>query len=914
MQLEELAIGIETSMVIIIGLWRKQLNKRGILLIAASYIFFAVMPLTINLINPSTPQNPILEFTYMRDAWLTIYRSSTSMGLALAVALTARNIIATVILAGANVPIQQYYYGLEAVGQFLDPLSFIVYTAIHLSQVMLAVFNTTIEIAYIAINVSPFLIAIALPLMLIGKTRTIGATLLVIALTAELSTNIAAASIQGLRPPSFNLSFAIPSQEPMDLLYTAGGKYWLLTGYIGRHELILYTPTSISPVPSGEITINASYYLWLKVHTNIVIKSLNGIREVILQEPPFNPVINGDQVVGAWELLNSTQPTYVNKDGAGYVTLSWVESLKPNETQRWILWTYGSNITINGCNHILNDSDVYEEARVKPLLNKLSSFYENIANQLNINNSVIMPPPNPPSDLTQRIAIITCTNKENQTILTPVSITIMGSRLYGWGPGGIGNNHVNIAYTTELSDYYEVASTANLRWLENQLRSMPNIFGLFVVKVMVYSATLFGAINALAFVLGMPTAIDTAIYSLVNGLFYELSIIFLFKPSYGSTSISRKLMKRLTGKNIVAGERRLSTLRGRSRRGELHRYLLTSTRMRRAMDGTTLTLMRDGAMGKAYASNPRSERVSDITSRYVTWSLMSRSPRDLRIRLLNDTYSYMYASNSSIVVLRSRDLLVRFIRYAIAARINEISKSEIEILHAASKAVAGDLNSIRKLGELGFIRDGAINWRGIERVRKQLSQKYNWLGTLYGGGTIKTPRDPILHNLVNDYMMISTKREPTVLQAAVRLKVTPLIAVMMNLGQGKRGAQHEANLQRLINEGKRQYIEMSREAARISFTRARTGEKDLIKDDNFSLLYIEPANKLLHEYRQHVIDELKNLGLRGNTVHEFIMELRKSGAPDPDKAVNLISELRRIDSMIKSLEPGTHRRHRQVRQ
>jgi hypothetical protein len=44
MQLEELAIGIETSMVIIIGLWRKQLNKRGILLIAASYIFFAVMP------------------------------------------------------------------------------------------------------------------------------------------------------------------------------------------------------------------------------------------------------------------------------------------------------------------------------------------------------------------------------------------------------------------------------------------------------------------------------------------------------------------------------------------------------------------------------------------------------------------------------------------------------------------------------------------------------------------------------------------------------------------------------------------------------------------------------------------------------------------------------------------------------
>jgi len=179
-------------------------------------------------------------------------------------------------------------------------------------------------------------------------------------------------------------------------------------------------------------------------------------------------------------------------------------------------------------------------------------------------------------------------------------------------------------------------------------------------------------------------------------------------------------------------------------------------------------------------------------------------------------------------------LLVRFIRYAIAARINEISKSEIEILHAASKAVAGDLNSIRKLGELGFIRDGAINWRGIERVRKQLSQKYNWLGTLYGGGTIKTPRDPILHNLVNDYMMISTKREPTVLQAAVRLKVTPLIAVMMNLGQGKRGAQHEANLQRLINEGKRQYIEMSREAARISFTRARTGEKDLIKDDNFS--------------------------------------------------------------------------------
>ncbi len=914
MQLEELAIGIETSIVIIIGLWRKRLNTKGIIFIVASYIFFAVMPLAINLINPLTPRNPILEFTYIRNAWLTIYRSFTSIGLALAVALTARNIVATVILAGANVPIQQYYYGLEAVGQFLDPLSFIVYTTIHLSQVMLAIFNTTIEIIAIATNVSPLLTTVALPLMLINKTRTIGTTLLAIALTAELSTSIAAASIQGLKPPMLNLNLTIPSQTAMNLLYTAGSKYWLLTGYVGHHELILYTPTSISPVPSGEITINTSYYLWLKVRTNTIIKSLNGIQEVLVQPPPFNPVINGTQVVGAWELLNSTQPKYVDKEGTGYVMLSWIETLKPNETQRWLLWLYGSNITISGCDYRLNRSDLYEEANVKSLIDKLLSFYMNIADQLNINDSVTMPPSNPPSDLTQRIAIITCINKGNRSIIIPVRITIMGSRLYGWGPGGIGNNQINIAYTNELDNYYEAISVVNLHMLESKIRNMPNIFGLFAVKIMIYSTTLFGAINALAFILGMPTAIDTAIYSLVNGLFYELSIIFLFKPSYGSVSISRKLIKRITSRNIVAGNRQLSTLRSRSRRGELHRYLLTSTRMRRAMDKTTLTLMRDGAIGKAHIDHLQNEHVSETTLKYTTWSLISRSPRDLHIRLLNDTYSYAYSSNSSIVVLRSRDLLARFIRYAIAARINEISKSDIEILHIASKAAAGDLNSIRKLREKGFIEGGAINWRGIEKVRNQLSHRYGWLGALYSGRTIKTPRDPILHRLVDDYTMISTKRELTVLQAAAKLKVTPLIAVMMNLGQGTNSIRQGANLRRLTNESKKQYIEMSRKAAYISFTRTRTEEKDLIKDDIFSSLYIEPAKKFLFEYRQYVINELRSLGLRGNTVHDLIMELRKNATLDPDKAVNLVSELRRIDSMIRSLETGNQRKHRQIKQ
>lgn len=591
--------------------------------------------------------------------------------------------------------------------------------------------------------------------------------------------------------------------------------------------------------------------------------------------------------------LNSSAPPshYYIQNGDGYAVLKWTERLTPNETMKNTLWTYSRNISIEGCNYTALTKAIYNEADLGLYITELTGLYDRIAHQLGGVNSIDeAPPPAPPSDLIQRVATITCFNNGNKDLTYSIIAVIYGTDLRGgWGGdwGGIGPKLVGIAYTNELMSYYDAVNNDYLTGAINEVKALPNIFGIFVVRIIVLSATIFGVANALAFVLGLPTGFNSLMYALINGLVYELSVIFLFKPSYGSTSITRRITRKIIGRNpTVPGTRKSSLLMSRARRGgELHRYVPQYLLRRRIVDATTLTLIHDGLTGRVKRP-PKAEArtISDTTARYIAWAVRKRSPpSDIRVRFTGNIYSYKYLTQSSIAVLRSDKLLARFIQYSIALRISELHERDIDLLRSASFAKSGNARAMEKLRRAGIVVNGTIDAARINRIKEDLARRYNWLGgDLYSGrAPAKSPRDPVLREMVSDYLTIHRQRTSTVLQMSVRLKVTPLSAVMLSLGgplsikvsrSGKYGENHE----KLAHDGAvRDYVMMGREAARIFRRRSRTMEDDLLSDARFSSLYVKPAIDFLESYRSYLVNALNDMGLPpGSTVHQFIMELR----------------------------------------
>ncbi len=907
MQLNELALSLEAASVIVIGFWRRRIKLREALLVVASCIFFISLPLLMN--GSPMSAGSAFELSEIRDSWLAMYRSSIAAGLTLSTVLTARNIIAIVVLAGANVPSQQYYYGLEALGKFLDPLSFIVYTSMHLSQVMLAIFNTIVEVVRISAYCGQCIMALSLPLIIIGKTRSFGLSLLIIAVVMGFVASTAAASVYGLKPPSMRFPAQLPS-SPMDLLYATGYSGWLITGYVGRQGFALITPTSASPVPSGELAVNGTYYLWLNIRVSPAINQSNGVYEIEVGPPPFHVIRNDSYAVGAWMWLNSSPPSrYYIQNGNGYTELKWTERLAPNETVENTLWTYSRNVSIKGCNYTTSTRAIYEEANLGRYIAELARLYDYIARQLGVDSISEPPRPAPPSDLTQRVVTITCSNEGNEDLTYSISAVIYGTGLGGWGDWGIGPKMIGIAYTSELMSYYDAVNSDYLVSAINEIKALPNIFGVFVVRIIVLSAIIFGAANALAFILGLPTGFNSLMYALINGIVYELSVIFLFKPSYGSTSIARRVAKKITGSSLmVPGTRKSSLLMSRARKGELHQYVPRYMLRRRIVDATTLTLIHDGLTSRVKRT-PKVEAgtIGETTARYIAWAMRKRGPSG--VRFTNDVYSYKYLTQSSIAVLRSDKLLARFIRYSIALRISELHERDIYLLHSASLAKSGNARAMEELRKAGVVVNGTIDAVKINRIKEDLARRYNWLGDLYSGKALaKSPRDPVLRELVSDYVAIHRRRTATVLQMSVRLKVTPLTAVMLSLGprsiKVSRSGQHDEHHDKLVNgDAVRDYVAMGREAARVFLRRSRTMEDDLLSDARFSSLYVKPAINFLESYRSYLVGALNDMGLPGSTVHQFIIELRTGPVGDAEKAVELISELRRVDQMIKSLRP-----------
>lgn len=288
--------------------------------------------------------------------WSIVYYASAYAGLAWAVGATILNAIAVFSTFGlVSVPIQ-YLSVLQDLGWVIDPIADSVFAVMHVAQVMTAVLHTIAYLAWFSYAVAPIVVAIAIPLMVVDKTRASGVALLTLTLTILFTTSIAAkdalittklqlmnetvALMNWLSQNAPNASFrggflVMNSQYPY---LVSGALYGINHTIVGKSVMPIEHPVgeftaftgSVTPINTfGVPVIKNATFLWLGIKPSIKCVLLTYIgnesnyepcdpryltsnatyAEVIdFGNPPFNVLtasLNGSIVyTGAWEWLN----------------------------------------------------------------------------------------------------------------------------------------------------------------------------------------------------------------------------------------------------------------------------------------------------------------------------------------------------------------------------------------------------------------------------------------------------------------------------------------------------------------------------------------------------------------------------------------------------------------------------------
>ncbi|WP_054854531.1 hypothetical protein [Vulcanisaeta distributa] len=293
----------------------------------------------------------------VRGGWSIVYYASAYAGLAWAVGMTVLNAIAVLSTFGlVSVPIQ-YLSVLQNLGWVIDPIADSIFAVMHVAQVMTAVLHTIAYLAWFSYAVAPLIIAIAIPLMVVDRTRASGVALFILTLTILFTTSIAAkdalittklqlmnetvALMNWLSQNAPNTTLrggflVMNSQYPYlvsgvlyGINYTAIGKSVVPIEY-PVSEFTAFTK-SVTPVNAfGVPVIKNATFLWLGIRPSIncvlltyignesnyepcdsrqYLTSNTTYAEVIeFGNPPFNVVtasLNGSIVyTGAWKWLN----------------------------------------------------------------------------------------------------------------------------------------------------------------------------------------------------------------------------------------------------------------------------------------------------------------------------------------------------------------------------------------------------------------------------------------------------------------------------------------------------------------------------------------------------------------------------------------------------------------------------------
>ncbi|WP_054854510.1 hypothetical protein [Vulcanisaeta distributa] len=288
--------------------------------------------------------------------WSIVYYASAYAGLAWAVGMTILNAIAVLSTFGlVSVPVQ-YLSVLQSLGWVIDPIADSIFAIMHIAQVMTAVLHTIAYLAWFSYVIAPpIVVAIAIPLMVVDKTRASGVALLTLTLTILFTTSIAAkdalitSRIQ-LMNETVTLMNWLSQNAPNTTLrgflvmnsqypyLVSGALYGINYTVIDRSVMPIEHPVSEFTAFTGSVTpINAlgvpeisnATFLWLGIRPSSECVLLTYIgnesnyepcdpqylvsnstyAEVIeFGNPPFNVVtasLNGSiTYTGAWEWLN----------------------------------------------------------------------------------------------------------------------------------------------------------------------------------------------------------------------------------------------------------------------------------------------------------------------------------------------------------------------------------------------------------------------------------------------------------------------------------------------------------------------------------------------------------------------------------------------------------------------------------
>ncbi|ADY01206.1 hypothetical protein VMUT_0998 [Vulcanisaeta moutnovskia 768-28] len=376
------ALLIEGLVAIIYGLVRGGLDVRRFVLAGTALVLAYFLPSILGIIPPGSPTYLMLyrEVEGLVRDWSVVYYSVAYAGLAWASGMTVLNVIALLSTFGlVTVPLQ-YLTVVESVGWFIDPIADLILAVMHIAQVMTAVLHTIAYLAWFSYAVAPMIIAVAVPLMVMGRTRASGVALFVLTLTILFITTIAARdAMVAARLQLMNETVAFMSwlthnapnatvrgflvlSSPYPYLasgllygvnYTVVGKSTMPTEYpVTQFTAFTQSVTLINAL--GVPRISNVTFLWLGIDPTYncllltyignesayepcdswhYLNSNSTYAEVIdFGGPPFNVVtatINGSAVyTGAWEWLDTPNQYSVNYSN-NTVTINFTIDVPP---------------------------------------------------------------------------------------------------------------------------------------------------------------------------------------------------------------------------------------------------------------------------------------------------------------------------------------------------------------------------------------------------------------------------------------------------------------------------------------------------------------------------------------------------------------------------------------------------------